>query len=278
MRWFCSFKAYGDMVIACNFLRNVDSDKNGLLVGSHLSLLLNALEYKATSKVVETGNAVPAVFNVNKCGYLNAACSAIHLRKNIQEVLDEGRDTLVFDSLGLRQRFLAWPFHVETIGGSGDGNIYLHYARYLGIVCDLDHSTYESQDNPNGIIYIFPDSRIKEKELPDWLIIQIAKENEKYGKETILVKVGKSAHLPQFSSLQLQWVDGFDNLMTQIRKADLIVTADSLPAHLAEYVGIPVFVFSPIANDYWMPLSCFKNGYFSEFSSLAKYIDWISQH
>lgn len=275
MRWFCSFKAYGDLVIACNCLRKVDAKQNGLLAGSHLRPLLDAIEFNGTLRILETGERVPLFFDTKKNGYVSAVRNGFLLRKKIQASVQQRGDLLVFDALGVRQRFLAWPFHAEAVGKVA-GNIYLDYARYLGLPEDCCAASRNSRIKRDGKVYIFPDSRIKVKELPDNLVNSIAKENKMCGKKTVLIKVGKPGVLPQFDSLQLQWIDGFDQLIGQVRKADILVSADSLPVHLAEYIGIPVFVFTPIPNDYWMPLSSFKHSCFSGFNSLTRYKEWIN--
>lgn len=274
MRWFCSFKSYGDLVIACHCLRKADSAQNGLLAGSHLRSLLDAIEFNGTVCVLETGNNVPALFDIKKRSYTSAIRDGLLLRKKIQASVRQRDDLLVFDALGVRQRFLAWPMRTEAVA-QGAGNIYLDYARYLDFAEERNFSTLQTV-KPDGKVFIFPDSRLKYKELPDWLVISIAKENSKCGKETILVKVGKPIALPQFDSIQILWIDGLDKLAAQVRKADLLVSADSLPAHLAEYLGAPVFVFTPIQSGYWVPLSSFKNGFFSGFNSLTRYKEWIN--
>ena len=274
MRWFCSFKAYGDMVIACYILRKVDPEHNGLLAGSHLRSLLNVIDFNGTVSIIEIGNNVPTFFDTKKGGYANAIRSGFLLRNKIQSSIRQRGDSFVFDALGVRQRFLVWPRQVDTLG-KACGNIYLDYARYLGLGDDYCTSFQDTCVIPAEKVYIFLDSRIKDKELPADLVYAIAKENNKRGKKTILVKVGTPVELPQFNLLKVKWVDGFDQLIAQIRKADIVVSADSLPAHLAEYIGIPVFVFTPTTNDYWMPLSSFKGGFYSGFKSLTRYRAWI---
>lgn len=277
MHWCCSFKAYGDLVIACNNLRKTDMKQYGLLAGSHLRPLLNAIKFHGTLRVVEVGESVPAFFDVKKYGYVSAALNGLSLRRKIQTTLQQRDDTLVFDTLRVRERFLSWPFHADSIV-QGTGNIYLDYSYYFGFREDGSRSIVTNRIKPIHRIYIFPDSRHKNKELPDGLILEIAKENSIFGKETILVKVGKPIDMPQFNAIQLQWVENFNQLVELVSKADLLVTADSLPAHLAEYFSIPVFVFSPIPNDYWMPLSCFMGGFYSGFESILGYKNWLNKY
>lgn len=275
MRWFCSFKAYGDLIIACNSLRNVDTAQNGLLVGMHLCPLLDAIEFDGTLCVLESGKNIPALFDIKMNRVSSIISNGFLLRKKIQAAVRQKDDLLVFDALGVRQYFLAWPMRVEAVA-QGMDNIYLDYARYFNFTGEGTVPVLHNAVKPGGKVCIFPDSRLKYKELPDWLVANIARENNKHGKETLVVKVGKPVALPQFDSIQLKWIDGLDQLVAMVREANFLVSADSLPAHLAEYFGINVFVFTPGMNGYWMPLSSFKNGYFSGFDTLMRYEKWIN--
>jgi hypothetical protein len=277
MRWFCSFKSYGDLVIACNSLRNADPTVNGLLVGSHLSPLLDVIGFNGTLRTIETGENVPALFDLKKRSYISSISEGITLRRKIQASVSHRDDLLVFDMLGVRQRLLAWPIQTVAVA-QGEGNIYLDYARFLSLDSDFSNSLSNNHVKPDGKVYVFPDSRLKYKDLPDSLINSIARENSGHGRETVLVKIGSPVLLPQFDSLQINWIDGFDQLAAEVSKADLIVSADSLPAHIAEYFGVPVFMFTPIISGYWVPLSGFKRGFFSGFDSLVRYQEWLTHH
>ena len=72
-------------------------------------------------------------------------------------------------------------------------------------------------------------------------------------------------------------ISGFDSLVKSIKEFDLIVSADSLPAHIAEYFGINVFVFSPVDNHYWLPKSAFLNGAYAKFDEVIKFKKWLSR-
>jgi len=272
MRWFCSFKAYGDLVIACNSLRRKNDAQNGLLVGSHLLPLLNAIEYTGPFLALDVGMSVPAIFDIKKCGYGQAILSALSLRRQIRSAVPK-QDTLIYDSLGARQRFLASSREIKALD-HGAENIYLDYAHFLGL---NDLSELSRMDgHAAGNVFVFPDSRIKEKEMPDELVRQIAETNARLGKRTTIVKVGTPTPLPQYDGLDTVWVDGFDPLVKTIRSADAIVSADSLPGHVAEYFSLPVFVFTPKPNHYWMPLSSFVNENFTNFHSFGRYEAWIA--
>jgi hypothetical protein len=276
MRWFCSFKAYGDLVICCNFLRRAERTKYGLLAGSHLQPLLNAISFDGSLRIINVGNSVPPLFDSSKCGYFKALKSGFELRKKMGEVLLPGVDSLVFDKLGVREHFLAWPLNVESLHRPVSSNIYLDYARYMGSSVGRSPEVLQNIKRTSATerVFVFPDSRIKNKELPDFLILKIVENNTRRGKDTIIVKIGTEPPLQQISNLNVRWIYGFNQLVTEIGTADAIVSADSLPAHLAEYLNIPVFVFTPKPNDYWMPLSSFLYGNHSTYDIFNKYEHW----
>lgn len=272
MRWFCSFKSYGDLVIACNCLRQVDNHHYRLLVGSHLNALLDAIHFNGPFQLLEVGSTVPALFDINKCGYLKAIMSGLLLRRRIREVVTPSHDSLVFDRLGIRERFLASPCQIEHLGPRG-ANIYLDYSNFLGVSAP---PCAERQGSLGNRVLVFPDSRIKEKEIPETLVHDIAQANLCAGKTTSIIKIGNAGSFPIFSGADVKWIHGFDRLVEILKTADAVVSADSLPAHLAEYLGIPVFVFTPRPNDYWMPLSSFLAGNFSEFAESSRYLKWVT--
>ena len=58
----------------------------------------------------------------------------------------------------------------------------------------------------------------------------------------------------------------FSLMANAVRAARVVISADSMPAHMAEYFGVPVFVMSPSPNAYWLPKSCIDSGRWSLFS------------
>ena len=92
MRWFCSFKAYGDLIIACNSLRKANSAQNGILAGSHLCPLLDAIDFEGTVRILEIGKNVPAFFDIKKNGFVRALHSGFLLRNEIQTSIQQSTD------------------------------------------------------------------------------------------------------------------------------------------------------------------------------------------
>lgn len=255
MKWFCFFKAYGDFVIACRFLRDQPKDRYGLICGMHLQELSGAIGFPGAIKWADAGNeGVPALFDVKKCGVYKAARSALKIREAIHSKFDES-DPLVFDNVSIRERMLSWPRNSEDIK-SGEPNIYMDYAKYFGATLDVPG---KRADRKIRSVALFPDARLTEKALTDKMINAIIDECNKVGISAEVIRVTR-----------------FDVLVKSVNSYDAVISTDSLPAHLAEHYGVPVFVVTPRRNDYWMPFSAFRDKAFTLFDDLKPLKIWLS--
>ena len=68
---------------------------------------------------------------------------------------------------------------------------------------------------------------------------------------------------------------GFSGLISKLKQADLIVSADSLTAHLGEYLSKPTFVVSPSPNPYWLPYSAYSDSGCAVFGDLSGFKPWL---
>jgi hypothetical protein len=268
MRWFVSLKAYGDCIIASHALRSYGSLGDILLCGSHLRPLMKAVGYQGNVEWLETGDAgVPAFFDLRKFGLLSAISSGLTLRRLINCRVAVN-DQLVFDRVGWRQNFLAGGTPTAQVA-SGQPNIYLDYERFLSGRVNYQA---ESPIQKTSRIGIFPDSRLATKQLSDALVSRIFRDLIGLGCDPQVVYIdGK----PMDAGMKVRIVNGFGALIECIREFDLIISADSLPAHVAQYFERPVFVFSPVNNHYWLPKSAFLNGRFALFGEIQKCRDWV---
>lgn len=270
MRWFISVKSYGDFIIASNALRTNGSHSDALLCGSHLRPLMTAIDYKGNIEWLETGgDGVPAFFDVRKFGILSAIASGVTLHRLINEHV-AANDLLVFDRLGWRQNFLAGLKPKAEIA-SGLPNIYLEYENFLssGVNSRIELPLKKAKK-----IGIFPDSRLTTKQIDPVLVSKIFHDLSVLGCDPQVVYVGGSPIIP---GINICVVNSFEMLVDAIRDFDVIISADSLPAHLAEFFEKPTFVISPVNNNYWLPKSAFLNDRFSLFDDEKKCIDWVAR-
>lgn len=265
-----SLKAFGDYVIARTALRQAGSaaDTVQMFIGAHLNELHEALGARAGTQLIEHGAGVPAFFDVRKAGAMSAICSGVRLRKSLRALTSSGNTTLVFDRVGMRERFLAG--RAPSIALPASRNVYLAYAQLLGTSPALPVSSELVGTDPTALaqcaerpprVGIFPGSRIAAKQLPPELIAWLAQTCRAAGADVEVFCLEGEPLAPQSPAYDVSVVPKrFAAMLRAVKSVDRVVSADSMPAHLAEFVARPVFVASPVANTYWLPLSSLEHG------------------
>ncbi len=123
-------------------------------------------------------------------------------------------------------------------------NIYLSYQSFFGIKIDESANLPKSKTKK---IILFPDSRKKEKELSEKLVQEISN-GIKYN--IIVAKFGKSKNNNAGKQV---YYNNFKALVELIKESDLIISSDSLPAHIAQYYQKSNWViFNKEINHEWL--------------------------
>lgn len=258
---FVSLKAFGDLVILASVLRRLTPDNTvrfSLVIGSHLLELHSALGAPIRVMVVETGGGIPAIFDIRRRGWIRAARSFVSLRRELGALRLPPDSTLVFDQLGWRESLLCEPRSRVELPKSA-ANIYLAYEQFLKASNALDESLCCSYSEfaTSDVIGIFPGSRVAAKALSAAVVRQLVQRCFEAGRSSrIFVLEGEAVDpaMPAFESVPRR----FASMIDAVRSVDRLISADSLPAHLAEYFKIPVFVISSRPNQYWLPQSAFQ--------------------
>ena len=275
MRWVVSIKAYGDLVIACNILKmiNVKGERASLLAGSHHKELIEAIKPLCKIFIMEQGRDLPAIFDLKRQGIIAGIRNLLLLKVQFSK-LSEDRDHFIFDKLGIREKFISDGLYRSSIE-MGQENIYQDYFTYFGI--EKPHiALHKSADEK---VLIFPDSRLLAKELPDLLVLKISDMIIATGKRPVVVRIGQNNTHDYGKNIEVESIYGFESLVSKIKNAGSIISADSLPAHLAEYFAKPIFVFSPKANNYWLPYSSYCDGWYSQqFITIGGLEQWLTKY
>ena len=259
-----SIKAFGDLVIAVNCCLRARAnfgDRLTILLGEHLVPLYQALGSPFPHRVVRHGsNQMPALFEMRQKGVVAAFRSAFALRHAISAAEIPPRARLLFDQRGIREAYVtsARPFNMVPAAG----NIYLAYDSWLGTSTDAQYDNA----GKSGPVRIFPGSRMSAKNLGIALIRNIsALINAKGLSVELMVLDGERPDL-ELSGLQHTVVPRqFQAMIDAISGAGAVISADSMPAHIAEFVGRGAFVISPVANRYWLPRTSYLHQWNSVF-------------
>lgn len=260
---FVQVKAFGDLVIASAAIGRVaeaDRARLTLAIGRHLRPLCDAIT--TTTMVIELATAepdVPAVFDVRKNGLSAALRSAWQIRRAIARAPIPREAPILFDRIRSRERFLigkrpAISMPADTV------NIYQGYDALLAGAGFALAPTPPAEARTRRRAGIFPGSRIAAKNLPVLLVADLLAEAERRRMPTELFLL--EGERPDLETSGLPHVivpRQFTALRDAIAGVDVVISADSLPAHLAETLRIDTFVLTPKPNEFWMPLSVFTH-------------------
>lgn len=257
-----SLKGFGDLTIARTCLAT-SGHEAGLAIAHHLVELNAALRPGPVPLVVEHGErGVPAMFDLRKRGLWSGTISAVGLRWAVRRAGIQAANTLVFDELGPRERFIA--VGARSVALPARANIYLAYAALLG-----GPDGAAPIRNNRRMAGIFPSSRVAAKNLPPTVVARLVEQCRADGlvPQVFLLEGERpelEAAFPEATIVPRR----FAALADAVCGAGVIISADSLPAHLAEHWQCPVFVVSPVDNRYWLPLSAFADDRWTLFDSV----------
>ena len=266
-----SLKSFGDFIIARWALRQVDTTASAvtLLMGEHLAELDAVLGSAPSARSIRHGeDGVPALFDVKKTGLRRGLVSALRLRNLLRSLRMPLGTTLVFDRIGARERFIAASAPIRALPSSE--NVYLAYGALFGIPANTFVSSPLRLPPATPSIGIFPDSRIAAKTLPAHVVSSLVDICREHGRKVDVFRLEGEGHDLRADATPVTLVPRRFSAMAQaVRSVDVVISADSMPAHMAEYFDRPVFVLSPVANPYWLPLSCFVSKRWSLFDDTS---------
>jgi hypothetical protein len=284
--FFVSIKGFGDLVIASRMVGMLRSDDGcsttlpvpKLLVGEHLVELVRALRLERQVRFVATGDGYPAAFDFRRRGPLQALRSLLHLRRSLRGLPDDCR--LIFDHLDWRESFIAAPYSCGELVAAP--NVYLAFAETLSrlgyTLRPLANATASVFRTTGRLARIFPASRVPKKDIPAAVLTRLVKQLTQAGMRCEIIELaGENLRLP--SDLPVRHTQrNFSSLIEAVSTSDLVVTADSLPGHLADYLDVRTYVMSPKENSYWLPLSCFTARGWSLFEDELALPAWLAEH
>jgi ADP-heptose:LPS heptosyltransferase len=272
---FATAKSFGDFVIAHSVLHRIDEASKSrlrLIANSHVRELRAILPDDVCVTLVESeAEHVPALFDIKKRGALAAVKSALSLRREFQKISRRDSEALIFAGFGVRERFIAgdWPVFAPRQPGR---NIYETYFQLLAEqhVKLIPPSVPLSPGKPR-FLGVFPESRLVEKRLTDTTLSMIFDRATAAGLQVRLFILEGDVAAKHLRHPVDRIPRNFKSLAAAIKSVDCVLSADSLPAHLAEYFNRPTFVALPAANEYWMPFGCFVDKRWSIFGDRTEF-------
>ncbi|MEN9491583.1 MAG: hypothetical protein RJA63_2032 [Pseudomonadota bacterium] len=273
VQWHCSTLAFGDFLIDCNFMRRA-GPAHRLLAASYLRPVAEAIDYQGPLSYFDmpAQDVPPSAFNARKAGLSAITASLWRLRVGLLHAT-VAADTIHVPHSDIRWRLACAPRRIEALRLPHE-NIYLAYCVRLGLAPqDL---VVPMPVRPREVL-VFPDSRQPAKQIPESTLRALTDINAATGVRTRVVRVRppETGRIDAPGELSL-W--GLPALVRAVREAEVIVSADSLPGHLAEYFERPVFILTPQANEPLMPLSVLLCQRWGRFDAIGAYQQWITAY
>jgi hypothetical protein len=236
-------RSYGDFVIALYHLNNTTPDQQTykLVASKHLEQLHQAL-FPLLSPAQQ--QIVFIDFGIEKhilSGFTHRYLFTKHNLKELK-ILQEQMNGI--DSIVLEQERRAWLIKmackrsISTVHSSG--NIYDSWATFF------DHKTSLQTVKRNyKTVLIFPDSRLRRKQIPEQVLLNLEQQFAEQGIET---NRAYFKNAPVGTSYQ-----NFKELVQLIQEAAYIISSDSLPAHIAQLLQKPhTILYAKEINHEWV--------------------------
>lgn len=263
---YAPIRALGDFIITASVVKNNFVEKIPILLPDFISDLFYAAGADQYFEVVGTigFNNQPAFFEMYKVKDLNNLKRLWRDMRTINAILNR-TDRYIMDYSSRRLSFtradLVWPPKNENIYKGKAILLFIHRL----IKPDFELNALSNLTNSKGFsnILIIPDSRVTEKNINAELIKQI-KEHFKH----LDIRTARFSQKKENDPGQIYY-SNFKELIALISAYDLIISAESLPYHLAYYLGKPHYVIYNQSRHFktsFMTPSMIQNHYYSIFT------------
>lgn len=276
-----TLKAFGDFVIACNASRRIQIVDGmfapTVVAGEHVRNLASALGVNREIQFIgdDSWSDVPAIFDVRKRGVLSALRSLQNLRHRLDALPSSMH--FVFDHSGWRERFIGGRRFFRSLS-SKSGNIYLAYDQLFESLGYGILATCPKVTHAISRAIIIPGARMRHRQIPASVLAQLAAElRQRCIKTSVVVLEGESIDLPAGIHLK-KLPRNFAELVAAVKDSDLVISADSLPSHLSEFLDVPVFVSTPSPKPYWLPRSAYLTNGWATFADTQPLRSWLDNN
>jgi len=260
-------RSYGDYVILLNSLRNTTIKQPiNLIVSNHLQLLHEALQLDFPINIhisfanFKIQNGILNFFTNKHFLSLGTIEELTSLRQYFINQKNENYFIEHSQNIILLQFFLA----VKLKFIYSKNNIYNCFNKFFEVQPVLNQDSLFTLNSSSTVI-IFPDSRKKNKMIGEKTISKILMD---LSQKSVQYKIAKFNAGIENNKGMLNEIDysNFVDLVEIIKKADFIITSDSLPAHIAELYHKPHWIlYNHKINTNWLTPSSSSSNYYSTF-------------
>lgn len=260
-------RSYGDYVILLNSLRNTTIKQPiHLIVSNHLQLLHEALELDLPINIhisfanFKIQNGILSFFTNKHFFSLGTIKELISLRqyfkskKNENYFIEHRQKSLLLQFfLGIKLKFI---YHKN--------NVYNSFHKFFEVQPILNEQPSFTLNSSSTVI-IFPDSRKKNKIINSTTISKLVMVLDKKAVRYKIAKFNDGFENKNEMLNEISYTN-FTDLVEIIKKADFIISSDSLPVHIAELYYKPHWIlYNHKINTNWLTPSSSSSNFYSTF-------------
>ena len=272
-----ALRSYGDYVILLNSIKHADVKVNvKIVVSSHLKPLHESLSVHVPSnfefifKDFGIKNGLMGFFTNRHFFSLSSIFEIFKLSNYIKSLkINEEKVYLEHSARKfLLNLFLGKKLHHLY----NNGNVYDEIGRFFGL--ESNDKTFQlSEVHPKSKVLIFPDSRKKHKVINEATMERLSLELTRLNVDFKIAKFGALKNENSQLLNQIFYSD-FKALVLLIRECDFVISSDSVPVHIAEFLGKQhLILYNDKINYNWLTPFAKKYQMFTTFKDTPIFIN-----
>ena len=234
-----ALRSYGDYVILLNSIKHAGIKENvRIVVSSHLKPLHEALNpsfsknFEFIFKDFGIKKGLMGFFTNRHVFSLNSFFEILKLSNYIKSL--KINDEKVFLEHKARKTLLNLFLGKKLHHLYENGNVYDALGRFFGH--ESNDKTFQlSEVHSKSKVLIFPDSRKKHKVINEATMEQLSADLTRLKVDFKIANFGKTKNENNQHSNQIVYID-FKALVVLIRDCDFVISSDSVPVHIAEFL------------------------------------------
>ena len=268
-----ALRSYGDYVIMLHSIKHAGIKKNiTIIVSKHLQPLHESLNsqysnnFKFIFKDFGIKKGLLSFFTNRHLFSLNTIRELFSISKMIRQ-MEIKNEKIYLEHKG-RKTFPSILLGNQLEHIYNDGNIYDAFGRFFEI--NSEELTFNLPFvHTICKVLIFPDSRKKHKIIDNNTVKQLTSE---LIKQKIDFKIAHFDHMKttDIDSNHQAVYHNFNDLILLIKECDFVITSDSVPAHIAEFLKKPhIILYNDTVNNDWLTPFARKYKMYSTFGEAS---------
>lgn len=272
-----ALRSYGDYVILLNSIKHAHIKENvKIVVSSHLKPLHEALHAHVPSnfefffKDFGIKNGLMGLLTNRHFFSLNSFFEIFKLSNYIKSL--KINEEKVYIEHSARKFLLNLFLGKKLYHLYKNGNVYDVLGRFFGL--DSNDKTFQlSEVHSKSKVLIFPDSRKRHKVINEATMEQLSSDLTRLEVDFKIAKFGAIKNDNSQLTNQIVYSD-FKALVLLIKDCDFVISSDSVPVHIAEFLGKQhVIIYNDKINYNWLTPFAKKYHMFTTFKDTPIFIN-----